>query len=106
MKNILSLVFYVPESHLEAVKTAIFAAGAGKLGNYDCCCWQTKGTGQFRPLPGSDPHIGATGRLEKVDEWKVEVICEAKKIGAVVDAMKKAHPYETVAYLVLQPHEG
>ena len=50
--------FYVPETHLEIVKDALFQAGAGKIGHYDHCCWQTKGTGQFRPLDSSSPHIG------------------------------------------------
>lgn len=100
----LSLIFYVPESHLESVKAAIFQAGAGKLGQYDQCCWQTKGVGQFRPLPGSDPHLGSVGALEKVEEWKVEVVCTEALIGGVVDALKAAHPYETAAFLVLKPH--
>ncbi|MGE3260295.1 MAG: NGG1p interacting factor NIF3 [Bacteriovoracia bacterium] len=100
----LSLIFYVPDSHLESVKAAIFQAGAGKLGHYDQCCWQTKGVGQFRPLPGSDPHLGSVGALEKVEEWKVEVVCAEACIGAVVEALKAAHPYETAAFLVLKPH--
>ena len=49
------LTFYVPETHLESVKQALFEKGAGKIGRYDCCCWQTKGVGQYRPLDGSDP---------------------------------------------------
>lgn len=105
-KGIFSLVFYVPDSHLEAVKAAVFAAGAGELGNYDQCCWQTRGTGQFRPLAGSDPAIGSQGRLEKVEEWKVEIICSADRIQAAVEALLQAHPYETVAYLVVKPHEA
>ena len=52
------LCFYVPESHLEEVKEAVFAAGAGKMGDYDACAWQTAGQGQFRPGEGADPHIG------------------------------------------------
>lgn len=101
----LSLIFYVPDSHVDAVKKAVFAAGAGKLGNYDQCCWQTIGQGQFRPLKGADPHLGQVGKLEIVDEWKVEVICEEAKMPAAVEALKKAHPYEEVAYLVMKPHE-
>jgi len=101
----LSLVFYVPDSHLEQVKTAVFAAGAGRIGNYDQCCWQTKGTGQFRPLEGSNPAIGSTGTLEKVDEWKVELVLEESCAPAVVSALKAAHPYETPAYH-LYSHAG
>ena len=63
---------YVPETHAGIVKDAMFAAGAGAVGNYDCCCFQVCGRGQFRPLVGSDPFIGAQGRVEHVTEWKLE----------------------------------
>jgi hypothetical protein len=95
-----SLVVYVPESHLEDVKQAMFKAGAGRIGNYDSCCWQTKGFGQYRPLPGSDPYQGKEGEIEKVDEWKIELVCEPHLVPEVVNAMKAAHPYETPAYHV------
>lgn len=90
--------FYVPESHLEKVKEAIFAAGAGIIGNYDQCCWQTKGKGQFRPLAGSNPTLGSQGALEFVEEWKVELVLEEGLKEVVLAALKKAHPYETPAY--------
>lgn len=95
------LSFYVPEPALESVKSALFEAGAGKIGLYDQCCWQTKGRGQFRPLPGSDPAIGAREILTTLDEWKVELVCEDTLIKSVVSVLKKAHPYEEVAYQVL-----
>jgi hypothetical protein len=98
----LSLVFYVPESDLEIVKEALFAAGAGRIGNYDRCCWQTKGNGQFRPLPGSNPTIGSHGSVERVEEWKVEMVCDESLVSAVVAALHAAHPYETPAYHVLR----
>ena len=94
------LCFFVPDSHLEAVKTALFQAGAGRIGRYDQCCWQVLGHGQFRPLPGSDPHIGNTGALERLEEWKVELVVEAHRIQAAVAALKATHPYETPAYEV------
>ncbi len=94
------LVFYVPESHLEKVKEAIFATGAGRIGDYEACCWQTLGKGQFRPLPGSDPYVGDTGKLEQVDEWKVELVCEDHLVEQAVAALKAAHPYEKPAYQV------
>ncbi len=96
------LAFFVPEENLEAVKQAVFAAGAGKIGNYDCCCWQVKGVGQFRPLLDSHPYIGRQGVLEQIEEWRVELVCEDHLIGAAVDALKLAHPYEEVAYDVWQ----
>lgn len=96
------LAFYVPESHLEAVKQALFAAGAGRIGNYDSCCWQVRGQGQFRPLAGSDPFLGEQGRVETVAEYRVELVCEDAVIKAAVQALRAAHPYEEPAYQVLQ----
>ena len=58
------LCIYVPETHLEPLKEAIFDAGAGRIGNYDRCCWQVLGTGQFRPLDDSQPFIGERGQVE------------------------------------------
>lgn len=96
------LCFYVPESHLEAVKQAVFAAGAGRIGDYDQCCWQVLGQGQFRPLPGSDPFIGSQGEMESVPEYRVELVCEDGVIEAAVAALRGAHPYEEPAYDVVQ----
>lgn len=90
--------FYVPESHLEEVKIAVFAVGAGRIGQYDSCCWQTLGKGQFRPLVGSDPFLGQHGHIEEVAEWKVELVVADELIHDVVKAMKKSHPYETPAF--------
>jgi len=89
---------YIPASHLEQVKTAMFAAGAGRIGNYDSCCWQSQGQGQFRPLEGSDAFIGTKGQLEQVEEFKVEMVCSSSVVRQVVKAMIKAHPYEEPAY--------
>ena len=93
---------YVPESHLAAVKTAMFEAGAGRVGNYDCCAWQTKGEGQFRPLDGSSPFLGNQGQIETVIEHKLEMVCEEQCLEAVIAALKRAHPYEEVAYTVIR----
>lgn len=98
----ISLQVYVPESHLESLKAALFAAGAGRIGNYDSCCWQTKGTGQFRPLENSNPFLGKQGQIEQVDEWKIELVCEEAVLPRVIEALKAAHPYETPAYLVIR----
>ena len=96
------LAFFVPEANLELVKQAVFASGAGRIGDYDYCCWQVKGVGQFRPLAGSNPHLGQREKLEKVDEWKVEMVCEDAHIQSTIAALKQAHPYEEVAYDVWQ----
>jgi hypothetical protein len=95
------LSFYVPESHLEQVKQAAFAAGAGKIGDYDSCCWQVLGQGQFRPLAGSQPFLGQQGAVECVSEYRVEMVCEARRIRAVVEALLDAHPYEEPAWDVV-----
>jgi hypothetical protein len=92
---------YVPENSVETVKQAMFDAGAGRIGNYDSCCWQTKGVGQFRPLPGSNPAIGSLDVVEHVAEVKIELVCEDELVEAAVRAMKDAHPYEEPAYDVL-----
>ena len=96
------LSVFVPHSHLEAVKLALFAVGAGKIGDYDCCCWQVEGLGQFRPLTGSQPFIGQQGTVEQVPEWKVEMVVEDALIATAVAALKAAHPYETPAYDVIE----
>jgi len=96
------LCFYVPATHLEAVKAAVFAAGAGRIGDYDSCCWQVLGQGQFRPLPGSDPFLGRQGEVEQVEEYRVEMVCESALVGAAVAAMKQAHPYEEPAWDVVE----
>ncbi|MBT3176592.1 MAG: NGG1p interacting factor NIF3 [Desulfobacula sp.] len=92
------LCFYVPESHLVEVKKALFEEGAGKLGNYDSCSWETRGTGQFRPLHGSTPFIGDNNKVEQVREFKVEMVCQDKYINSVLSKLEKVHPYETPAF--------
>jgi len=92
------LCVFIPQSHLQQVKTAMFEAGGGKIGNYDNCCWQTQGQGQFRPLDGSQAFIGQLGEIETVDEYKVELVVKDDLIEKVVSSMKQAHPYEEPAY--------
>src|SRR3990167_6213977 len=94
--------FYVPENDVEQVKTALFEAGAGKIGQYSHCAWQVKGEGQFMPLNGSNAFIGEVDCLEKVIEYKVEMVCSKHCIHAVINALKKSHPYETPAYHVIR----
>jgi hypothetical protein len=94
------LAFFVPASHVDVVKAAVFAAGGGRIGDYDHCAWQTLGQGQFRPLDGSQPFLGQTGQVEVVEEWKVELVVADDLIAQVVAALKQSHPYETPAYEV------
>lgn len=92
------LAFFVPESHLDVVKAAVFSTGAGKIGDYQECCWQVLGQGQFRPMASAAPFIGNAGMLEQVDEFRVELVCQDALIKEAVAALKQAHPYEEPAY--------
>lgn len=96
------IVFFVPETHKEAVKQALFDAGAGRIGNYDSCAWETLGTGQFRAMQGANPFLGKIEQIEHVDEYRVELVCDAARIKDAIQAMKAAHPYEEPAYDVVK----
>ena len=98
----LKLCVYIPETHLDAVKSALFAAGAGRIGDYADCCWQVSGQGQFRPLPGSAPYIGSAGELETVTEYRVEMLCPPIHIEQVLAALRQVHPYEEPAWDVTE----
>lgn len=99
------ICYFVPETHLEQTKQAMFSAGAGRIGEYDSCAWQCAGQGQFRPLEGSNPFLGAQGALEVVDEFKVELVCEDARVREALAALKQAHPYEEPAYEVYRLEE-
>ena len=99
--RLFQIIVYVPASHCEVVKDALFAVGAGSYDLYDRCSWQTGGVGQFRPLAGSTPFIGTQNQTECVEELRVEMICRQALLSRAVDALKQAHPYETPAYHVL-----
>jgi hypothetical protein len=96
------LVVTVPTAHAHKVREAIGAAGGGRLGNYSFCSFSSPGVGRFMPEAGAEPHIGAVGRVETVAEERIEVTCEAEVVGAVIAAVKGAHPYEEVALDVYQ----
>ncbi|KAI4269817.1 MAG: hypothetical protein L6R38_007327 [Xanthoria sp. 2 TBL-2021] len=101
--RLFKLVFTVPHSSLEVCKQAVFSAGAGTFpgGKYSEVCFETQGTGQYIPGAGAKPAIGEVGKVEKVEETKVEVQCVGKEVVvAAVDKLKRAHPYEEVAYEV------
>lgn len=89
---------YVPESSVEKVKQALFNAGAGRMDDYDNCCWQTTGIGQFRPLDGSNPTIGSINKIESVVEVKIELVCEDNLVKLAVQAIRDSHPYEVPAF--------
>ena len=91
-------VIFVPPENAEAVREAVFAAGAGQIGDYSGCSWSVSGTGQFLPGDGASPAIGSVGAVEHVVEDRVEVIAPARARRAVLSAMRAAHPYEEPAF--------
>lgn len=92
------LNYYVPEAEHEGLKQHLFNAGAGQFNNYDHCCWQTLGEGQFRPLEKSNPHSGTHLQHHSIKEYKVEMICQKQHLNAVLKSLLKYHPYEQPAY--------
>lgn len=95
-KNV-KIVVFVPESHTNIVREAIGKAGAGKIGNYTHCSFSSKGLGRFKPEGGAHPAIGEVGKLESVQEERIEFMCDRNLVKDVVAAVKKVHPYEEVA---------
>lgn len=96
------LSYYVPAHAKEKTKEALFAIGAGMFENYEKCAFETLGTGQFQPVRGANPHIGTLDVLERVEEYKVEIICPAHLITQALATLKETHPYEEVAYGVFK----
>jgi dinuclear metal center YbgI/SA1388 family protein len=91
-------VIFVPPPHAATVQAAVFDAGAGQIGDYSHCCWSVTGTGQFLPTDGATPAIGVVGTVERLAEERVEFIAPARLRGAVLSAMRAAHPYEEPAF--------
>lgn len=92
-----ALITFIPAASTESVSEALFAAGAGTFGAYDRCSFVVRGEGRFRPLPGSSPRIGETGRDERVAEDRVELVVPDDRVDAVLSALRSAHPYEEPA---------
>lgn len=94
-------VIFVPPNDAEAVRQAVFSAGAGQIGDYSCCSWTGTGTGQFLPHHGANPTVGSVGTVARVVEDRIESIAPAAARTAVLAAMRAAHPYEEPAFDVL-----
>ena len=94
-------VVFVPAGNAEAVRSAMFAGGAGQLGDYSQCSWSVSGTGQFLPGDGATPAIGSVGTLEQVAEDRVEMVAPASRRAAVLAGLRAAHPYEEPAFDVV-----
>src|SRR5690606_41330891 len=92
------LVTCIPRENAEEVLAALHEAGAGQIGNYKNCSFRVAGQGAFMPVEGANPHIGEKGKLELVDETRVEVIFPSWQEGRILEALRKSHPYEEVAY--------
>ena len=86
------IVVYVPLTHTDAVREAIGTAGGGKLGKYSFCSFSTRGIGRFKPEEGANPHIGQVGKLEEVEEERVEVTWDTREVGNVIAEIKRVHP--------------
>lgn len=104
--NLCRLSVYVPRNSVQSVTDAMFSAGAGELGNYSECSFRSEGTGTFKPEKGADPYVGEVGERHEEDELKVELVFPVYMKEKVISAMKKAHPYEEVAYGVFQMMNG
>jgi len=92
------LVVFVPANALDRVRDAVFAAGAGRIGDYERCSWYAEGTGTFLPVAGADPAIGEVGAEERVAELRLETVFPSARSAQVVEALRSAHPYEEPAY--------
>lgn len=96
--KVVKLVFFVPESHKELVKSALFEIGVGRIGSYDQCSFEVEGVGQYRALDGADPFIGKIRKLEKVREYRIEMVMEKSLVSEAKIKLLEVHPYETPAY--------
>ncbi|HWQ24657.1 MAG TPA: hypothetical protein VNK94_11180 [Gaiellaceae bacterium] len=98
MSERVKLVWFVPEEALDATREAVFAAGGGRIGEYERCSWYAPGTGTFYGGEGTAPAVGERGREERVPELRVETVVPAERVPEVVAALRAAHPYEEPAY--------
>ena len=96
--NEYKLVTFVPFEHVDKVSRALFAAGAGRIGNYTSCSFRAEGTGTFFGEPGTNPTVGKQGKLEKAEEIRLETVVPIARVDEVVRALRKSHPYEEPAF--------
>jgi len=101
-RELFKFTIYLPESHLEGVKMAMFNAGAGVVGNHKNCCWEVLGRGQFTPMEDTTSYIGGKELLKGLSEYRVEILCQGRYVENAVKALKQAHPYTQPAYHVVK----
>ena len=94
MTNLVKVIVTVPEDNADMLRKAIGDADGGRIGNYTHCSFSIKGIGRFVPEVGANPAIGEVGKPEEVIEERVEVTCDEAKLGNVISAIRKVHPYE------------
>ena len=92
------LVVFVPREALDEVRAALFDAGAGRIGDYERCSWYAEGTGTFLGAAGTSPAVGEPEREERVPELRLETVFPEERHDAVVEALRRAHPYEEPAF--------
>ena len=92
------LVVFVPREALDPVRDALFAAGAGRIGDYERCSWYTEGTGTFLGGEGTEPAVGQPGREQRVAELRLETVFAEERQAEVVEALRRSHPYEEPAF--------
>src|SRR4030042_3244623 len=98
MSELVKIVVFVPKTHSNVVRKAMGDAGAGIIGNYSHCSYSVDGIGRYIPSEGAKPFIGEAGKLEEVVEERVECVCDREKAKRVIEAIRKVHPYEEVAF--------
>lgn len=96
--DLFKLIFFVPKGEADMVKEAIFSTGAGTIGNYAECSFNSQGQGTFKPIKKANPTLGSLNQRHTEPETKVEILLQQKDINAAIGAMMQAHPYEEVAY--------
>jgi hypothetical protein len=96
MKELVKLIVFIPEENANDMRQALGEAGAGKVGEYSFCSYSTKGVARFMPGQKANPHIGSAGKLEEVNEERIEVACEKDQARHIIEVIKKVHPYEEV----------
>lgn len=97
MSDMVKIVVMTPLSHSDAIRQAIGDEGGGTIGNYSHCSFSTRGIGRYKPLEGAKPMIGSVGEFVEVEEERIEFMCDRTVAKDVIEAIKKAHPYEEVA---------
>lgn len=100
-ENLYMVIVYVPVAHADAIRKTLEECHAGCMGNYDGCSFSTTGIGRFRPNAKAHPAIGRAGKLEEVEEERIETVVEEKYLKSVLTELKKTHPYEEPAIHIL-----